>query len=145
MEVIVRFKHNKDRDTVLGSVGKLSDCINEQGRPTAGVRIQVLAHLQASFRSLFKYGQMLRARYGQGTRRHIKFDDTNQSLFLNAKLPGDESWSQVSLDVARRGLKAREVLTDEEMERRLDITGPLAPRPHSASLTGGAGQSMETR
>ena len=131
-EVIVVFKAETDRDAVLGAVGKLAGCVDVTGKPTAGVRIEVPAHLRTTFRSLFKYGQALRVRHGAGTRRHVKFDDNMRTLFLNAKLPGDSTWSRISIDVARRGLRAREELTNSEVEQRFDITGPA--RERSASL-----------
>ena len=134
-EVLIVFRENHYRDTVLGAVSKLSDCIDANGKPTAGVRIEVPSHLLPTFRTLFKYGSNLRARHGPGTRRHVKFDDLERTLFLNVKLPGDPTWSVVSADVAKRGLKARAILTDEQLERRFDITGPLAPpRPRAMSL-----------
>lgn len=135
-EALVKFTDIQTRDLVMGSAAKLAPFISE-GRATAGMRMEVPPRLQQEFRVLFKYGQRLRARHGRGIRRHVKFDDLNRGLFLNVKLQGDEAWTKVSTEVARRGLRARELLTDEEIERRLDITGPLsdpAPRPRSASL-----------
>lgn len=136
-EVVAVFSNSAYRDTVLGAVGKLAGCVDQDGKASAGIRVEVPGHLQPSFRTLFKYGQMLRARHGNGTRRHIKFDDASQTIFLNARLPGDSTWSRISTAVAKRELKAREVIADEEIERRFDITGPLAPRPRAVSLADG--------
>ena len=134
-EVLVTFSTDEVRDMVLGQVSNLSPYVDDDRRATAGVRMEVPKRLTQEFRVLFKYGQNLRARHGDGTRRHVKFDDENKSLFLNVKLPGDDSWSKVSPAVARRGLRARQALTDGELERRLDITGPLQPisRPRASS------------
>ena len=106
-EVIVTFKEMHTRDQVMGAAAMLSTYMDANGRATAGLRMQVPPSLQSHFRILFKFGQSLRMRHGQGTRRHIKFDDALRSLYLNVKLPGDERWSRVSVEVARRGLSAR--------------------------------------
>lgn len=137
-EVLVRFKDAVLRDTVMSSASKLAPFVDAEGRATAGMRLEVPPKLQQSFRVLFKYGQNLRARHGAGTRRHVKFCDTERNLFLNVKLPGDESWSRVSTEVALRGMRARQSITDDQLERRLDITGPLKenPRPRAASTAG---------
>ena len=135
-EVLVRFKLRSTRDSVIGAAAKLADHKDQDGRPTAGMRIEVPPRLQQPFRILFKYGQTLRSRHGQGTRRHVKFDDLTRSLYLNVKLPNDTEWSRVSLDLATRGIRAKQSINDGEIERRLDITGPPVdrPRPRSASV-----------
>ena len=137
-EVLVRFKNEATRDLVMGAAAKLAPYMDADGRATAGIRMEVPAHLQQNFRVLFKYGQNLRARHGQGTRRHVKFCDIGKTLFLNIKLPGDDVWSKVSMEVAMRGMRARETMDDGQLERRLDITGPLnnGPRPRAASTAG---------
>lgn len=138
-EVIVTFKEAQTRDSVIGSASRLAPYVDQTGRATAGMRIEVPRRLRPDFRLLFRYGRNLKMRHGEGTRKHVKFDDATRRLYLNIKLPGDEQWSRVSTEVARRGLRAREVLSDDMLERRLDITGPLTSRPRSSSTT-----AMET-
>ena len=133
-EVIVRFRLPSDRDTVMGAAAALATFMDERGRATAGLRMEVPPPLAQDFKILFKYGKNLRLRHGQGTRRHIKFDDASGGLYLNVRLPGDDGWSRVSTDLARRGVRARQMLTDDELERRLDITGPISGRPRAGSL-----------
>ena len=138
-EVVVRFKTADLRDAVMGSSSRLTTKIDDQGKPTAGLRIEITAALRPAMKILERYGQQLRARHGPGTRRHFKFDDIDRSLYLNIKLPGDTRWSKVTLDMARRGVSVRERFTSEELERRIDINGPPAnerPRPASTSSSG---------
>ena len=134
-EVVVTFKEAHVRDQVMGASAALGTYMDANGRATAGICMQVPPALQAHFRILFKFGQSLRLRHGQGTRRHIKFDDALWGLYLNVKLPGDERWSRVSVEVARRGLTARAIIDDGEIERRLDITGPTNERTRTTSLS----------
>ena len=137
---LVVFELAETRDTVVGSSGKLAACVDARGRPTAGIRMEIPRTLRPVFSTLYKFGQQLRARHGEGTRRHVKFDDDGRTLFLNVKLPGDTSWSRVSAEVARRGLKAKQSITDQELERRLDLLGPasLVSRPRTISLSSNA-------
>ena len=134
-EAVVLFREIETRDMVMGASSKLAPFVDSSGRPTAGLRLEVPPHLRAAFRTLYKYGQSLRLRHGLGTRRHVKFDDLERSVYLNVKLPGDASWSRVSLDVAKRGLRARAIQSDGALERRFDITGEFVDRPRSTSLS----------
>lgn len=147
-EVIVLFRDVNSRDEAMSAAAKIAPYVDPQGLATAGMRLEVPPRLQQEFRVLYKYGQMLWTRHGQGTRRHIKFDDPTRSLYLNVKLPGDEAWSKVSTGLARRGMRARQIQTDQEIERRLDITGPRNTinnnRPRSTSLSTAPDQQMET-
>ena len=139
-EVLIRFNDASARDTVMGASSRLAGHFDGAGKPTAGLRIEVPSALLPTFKTLERYGQQLRSRHGQGTRRHVKFDELDRSLYLNVKLPGDERWSKVPLEVARRGVKTREKLASEELERRFDIAGPPArdDRPCSASASSSA-------
>lgn len=138
-EVIVTFKEAAVRDDVMGNAGKLAPFISHEGRSTAGMRMEVPDFLKQQFRTLFRYGQTLRGRHGQGTRRHVKFDDGSWGLYLNVRLPSDDNWSKVSVQVAERGMRAQDTIRDGELERRLDITGPFRdprrPKARAASTS----------
>lgn len=134
-EALVMFRDSGHRDNAMGASGKLSEFIDATNKPTAGIRIEVPPRLRATFRVLFRYGQNLRTRHGPGTRRHIKFDDALQTLFLNIKLPGDERWSRVSFEMARRGIRTRQEADDLTLERRIDIDGPNANQDRSRTTS----------
>ena len=134
-EALIVFRTVEVRDSVIGQSSRLSTKIDEQGKPTAGIRIEVPAALRPAFSTLFKFGQQLRKCHGEGTRRHVKFDDIGRSLFLNVKLPGDQTWSKVSLELASKGLRARERINSQHLEQRFDLSGEGSPRPRISSLT----------
>ena len=135
-EALIIFKAAETRDEVIGASAKLAPRVDAHGKPTAGIRIEVPAALRVDFRTLHRFGQQLRNRHGAGTRRHVKFDDVSRSLYLNVKLPGDERWSRVEVELARRGIQLRNRLDSQEMEDRFDINGPLAaPRARPASTS----------
>ena len=137
-EAIVVFKEVETRDSVIGASSKLGNCINDNGQPKAGIRLEIPPSLKSDFNTLRRFGQLLRSRHGQGTRRHVKFEDSDRSLFLNVKLPGDKRWSRVNLEFAKRSLNSRQQLDSQEMESRFDLNGPIAApnsRPRMASMS----------
>ena len=143
-EALVVFKEAVHRDLVMGASAKLAHFKDNEGRPTAGIRMEVPGFLLQDFRTLFKYGQTLRSRHGLGTRRHVKFEDSTRSLYLNVHLPGDDSWSRVSLELARRSLRSRELATNDDLEKRLDINGAHVDKQRSASVGEGPSRSAWT-
>ena len=134
-EALVVFADSRTRDMVMGAAAKLAPFTDTEGRPTAGMRIEVPPFLTREFRILFKFGQLLRTRHGPGTRRHVKFDDVESNLYLNAKLPNEPTWSRIPVEVAMRGLRAREARTSEALERRLDAAGSPTERQRSSSMS----------
>lgn len=88
------------KEGLVSKSPKLTARTDANGRPTAGLHLVIPEELLGQFRILSRFGTRLRARHGLGTRRHIKFEDMDQSLFMNIKLPGDESWSKVTIDTA---------------------------------------------
>lgn len=128
-EVTVCFKEVETRDSVIGASAKLASHIDPSGKPTAGIRIEVPQNLRGQFRVLRNYAAQLRSRHGPGTRTHVKFDDFERSLFLNAKLPGEDRWNRVDVELARRGLTAKESRATRELEEKLDINGTPVGRP----------------
>ena len=69
-EVLVTFVNSRKRDLVVSHSTNLADRIDTEGRPTAGVRLEVPGELSDTFRLLSRFGTRLRARHGAGTKRH---------------------------------------------------------------------------
>ena len=105
-EVIVVFKDPRKRVFAMAHSVNLAEYVDQTGRPTAGTRLEVPEELGDTLRLLARFGTRLRARHGAGTKRHIKFDDYNGSMFANVKLPGDATWTRVSPSMARDDLEA---------------------------------------
>ena len=101
-EVLVTFDDKFTRDMISAHGKNLADFIDASGYPTAGIRLDYPAHLGASFRTLDWYGKEMRDRHGKGTRRNIKFDDDEESLYLDICLPDEEYWHRITPEVARR-------------------------------------------
>ena len=126
-EVLVVFVSAEKRDVVMMSANKLAGLVDPAGAPTAGIRLEVPRELLPTFRLLSRFGARLRARHGEGTKRHIKFDDFNASLYSVVKLPGDQQWTRVSPETARKDLEASFKKEEESTQQRL--ASKLLPDP----------------
>ena len=126
-EVVVTFHSPDTRDTVLMSAKHLGGEVDVAGLPLAGVRLEIPPELTDTFRLLNRFGARLRARHGEGTKRHIRFDDYRASLYSIIKLPGDSEWTRVSPQMARRDLDAS--LREEESANEKRLAAKLLPGP----------------
>ena len=126
-EVLVTFFSPEVRDSVMMNAKNLAGDVDAAGIPMAGVRLEIPPELLDTFRLLSRFGTRLRARHGEGTKRHIKFDDFNAGLFAVIKLPGDTGWTRVSPAMARRDLEASFLEEERATQKRLAVK--LLPGP----------------
>ena len=133
-EALVTFYCPRKRDVVVANSPNLSNLM-DNGVPTAGLRLEIPNELMSQFRLLTRFGTRLRARHGAGTKRHVKFDDIEGSLYMNIKLPGDESWSKVSVETAR---------LDTERTAR-DESASVLKRIHSKPMPTAVGNGPQER
>ena len=132
-EVVVTFKNAAARDTVLRASSKLTKMKDEAGKPTAGVRLHIPNNLRGVFTLLERYGHFMRQRHGKGTKTHIKFDESELSLFTSVKLPGEEEWARITPVFARKTMRNRDVSMSESLEGRYGSNssrdyGPIGTR-----------------
>lgn len=106
-EVIVRFKTKETRHLVMAHSYNLAPFTNDHGKPTAGVRLEIPAHLSAEFQDFQIYGRTLHAKYGKGFKRYIKFDDKEEKLFMQIRLPEEEELLLVDRDMAVENRRER--------------------------------------
>ena len=144
-EVLVVFFDAKDRDLVMSDAAGLASHVDATGKPTAGIRLEIPPELVSTFRLLSRFGTRLRARHGDGTRRHIKFDNFAGSLYANIKLPGDLSWTRITPEMARRDLEASFQKERESAQERMAIKllpGPRDRLNRPQSTSAAPGQRM---
>ena len=127
LEVLVTFFDKGKRDLVVSHATNLASRVDSEGRPTAGIRLEIPHELDDMFRLLSRFGTRLRARHGAGTKRHIKFDDFAGSLYTNIKLPGDTSWTRVSPETAKEDLLAS--VREEALFTRKRLASKLVQGP----------------
>ena len=91
-EIRITFKTPTMKDIVLSYVRNLSTYVDKDGNPTAGIRLEIPQFLTRIHRNLDAYGYYLRQKHGRATRRIIKFDPPEMSLYLAYKLTSEDSW-----------------------------------------------------
>ena len=124
LEVCVRFKETDDRDFVASRVVNLGGLVKEDGKPKAGIRIDVPNHLLSIFKDLNNYAYNVRKTHSKKAKMHIKYDDINMSLVLELKLPHSENWLKIS--PKKRGEMASEANADEVQRLHQGLRGRTA-------------------
>ena len=99
-EILVVFASVAVRDSVSAHAKNLKSFVDSEGRPTAGQRIDIPDFLRGVHRDLETYGKNLRKAHGPGLKRNIKFDDQDQSLVMDVKLPDEDEWVRVDRQLA---------------------------------------------
>lgn len=102
--MIVTFEDHFARDFCFSKAKNLADFHDEQGAPTAGIRIDVPPYLMSTFKLLSEHGYEIRSTHGRETRRYVN----NLSLFLEVRLPGQTKWIKVRPDQARAHMEEKD-------------------------------------
>ena len=97
-ELLVSFRTVQTRDLVQSYARNLSTWIGDDGKPTAGIRMEIPERLIGSFKALEEYGHAMRGKHGNGFKRHIKIDDTLLCLYLDICLPKQAEWIRVDME-----------------------------------------------
>ena len=126
-EVLVVLANVGIRDSIAAHAKNLRNCIDADGRPTAGQRIDIPDHLTGAHKELDQYGKQLRKIHGPGLKRNIKFDDASSSLIMDVKLPDEEEWIRVDRTLAKEerlsSEKTRAKITRERLTSSTSSTG----------------------
>ena len=100
-EIKIIFDTKHARDSIAAKGRLLASYVDQAGKPRAGFRLDVPDYLGADFKVLYDYGNSMRRQHGKDTRRYIKYDDDDYSLFLELRLPGNPVWLRISPYLAR--------------------------------------------
>ena len=99
-EAVIVFVNVETRDRVCSYAKNLAAYVDREGKPTAGVRMYIPTHLGGVHKTLLQYGHNMREKYGPSLKHNIRFDDSEQTLCVDIKLPDSERWVTVSHDLA---------------------------------------------
>ena len=85
-EVIVLFSSIEVRDRVASYARNLAEFIDGQGKPTAGIRIDVPDHLSGVHRTLLQYGHAMWSKHRRdpNLKRNLRFDDVERPFVLTS-------------------------------------------------------------
>ena len=133
LEAIVQFKSTAVRDYIMSHVTNLAPFVDDSGKPTAGVRLEIPVKLGRQFQDFLRYGRALHKRHGTGLKRHIKFDHTERKLFMEVRLPNSDEWLFVDHQLAiedKREWKSRSIV-----KTRNRLASSISGDEPSVSLT----------
>ena len=107
-EVIVIFRDVDTHDLACSHARNLGEQIVAPGEKKSNIRLDIPAHLLETFRTLDKHGHLLKQKYGQHLRRHVRFDDENLSLYLDVRKNSSSPWERIMPEQARHERAIRE-------------------------------------
>ena len=84
-EIHATFSSQFNRDEFASKGRLLGNDVDGEGKPTAGFHLDVPDYLAADFKAVNDCGFPMRNVHGRETRKYIKYDDENYSLFLELK------------------------------------------------------------
>ena len=146
LEVLVEFVDTCARDDILVRGPMLAEYRDSTNRPTAGLRLDIPSHLMGVFKTLEAFGYALKKRHQVNFRKHIKFDEFAETLYIQVgrrEEDGDMDWTEYTADEAREGLKK----LNAKKGPRLDFLAspPTGLSDSAASTSTAAAEKNSTR
>ena len=139
LEVLVKFSSVEARDQVAMRGGYLAEFVDSCKKPLAGIRMDIPMYLNGVFKLLNSYGYKLRQLHGEGTKRYVKYDEANLSLYLDVRTPESEEWFQITPAQA----KELQELRDQSNMKRLYKSLRVDSGSSSGASSGASTSSME--
>ena len=135
LEVLVTFQDSQEHDFYFSKAKNLASFRDDEGNPTAGVRLDIAPYLMPTFKQLNDHGFDIRKVHGKETKRYIKYDEESLSLYLEIRLPGQNKWTRIRPDQARNFSEEKDRIEYQTIKRGL-LNGasdnpnfvPLGPR-----------------
>ena len=141
-EVLVEFLDNYARDDILMRGPSLAGYRDISNRPTAGIRLDIPVHLMGSFKTLESFGFMLKKRHGEKFRKHIKFDEFSEKLYIQVGIKEDgtdTNWTDYYPEEAKKGLDK----LNAKKGPRFDYLASPKPKPMETDAL--QGRSLQLR
>ena len=119
LEILVTFEDAAERDFYFSKARNLSQFHDDKGQATAGLRMDIPPFLLPTFKLLNDHGFHIKNTHGSETRRYVKYDDANMSLYLEVKIPEGRNWIKIRPDEARLFCEERDRLDYQTIRRGL--------------------------
>ena len=127
-EIRVQMSRPWARDHVASKGKLLSEYVDQDNRPMAGIRMDVLDFLSGDFKTLDRYGLRMKNIHRRGTKRYIKYDEPNMGLILELRMPGDLTWLKITPAMAREFVDASDKEEIDRNRRKLTSRRTRPPR-----------------
>ena len=118
------FAEREERDTIKSYARGLATA-----KGAAGLRLDIPDHLKGSHKILEEHAYAMIDMYGKEVRRNIKFDDRNENLMMDIKLPNSARWHNISM---RQAIEARKVKEERDI---ISIKAAGADKPMDKERT----------
>ena len=108
MEVLVEFTDAYARDDIFARGPSLASYHDDANKPTAGIRLDIPSHLMGAFKTLESLGYKLKKKHGVSFRKHIKYDEFEENLFIQVGVKfenEDVDWTNYNPAEAKEALK----------------------------------------
>ena len=107
-EVLVTFRRIADRDYVASKGRNLASFIDDEGKPTAGLKMDIPPFLMPTFRLLQNTSRTVKRAHGPECRVYTKFDDDGCDLYLDIKTARESHWFSITANQAKEMVRDRE-------------------------------------
>ena len=131
-ELRIILSSTEARDYIYSRGPRLARYVDEDKKPTAGFRVEVPDYLAGEWRLLDDLGYRLKREHGPGTKKYIKYDDYNYSLYLEVRLPGSSNWTRISPESADRMKRKKD---KEDLAHLIGGTGSRTQRINGEATT----------
>ena len=111
-EVLVAFTTVEARDLVQSYARNLGEWVGQDGKSTAGLRMEVPERLIGEFKIFEQYGFAMKEKHGNGFKRNIKIDDSKMGLYMDVFYQAPKSGFAWTLTWLKR-------TTNTELQRNL--------------------------
>ena len=116
---MVSFATIRARDLVYSYARNLGQCIDDDGNPTAGLRIEIPDQLLGDYKTLEQYGHAMKQKHKIGFKRHIKLDDSILGLYMDIYLPKQKEWVRIDMELARTDNAGRRAKKSQAINKKL--------------------------
>ena len=143
-EVCVEFVDSNIRDEILMRGPMLASFRDDEGKPTAGIRLRIPGHLMGAFKALEAFGHRLKRNYGENFKKHIKFEEYDCTLYIQVgiKREGEAmEWTSYTADQARESNKKAD---DKKRGPKIDFLSSVSPKQRRGDDATGVGQAAGT-
>ena len=134
-EALVLFNDIYSRDRVSAHGKKLA-AYHDQGKPTAGMKIDYPPHLARTFRTLEWYDGDMKKIHGEGLKRNIRYDDLLETFYMDIKLPGEDFWHRVDMEMATERKSHQTRIERKRAQSALEIPPNANMQPLGTRRTG---------
>ena len=127
-EVLVVLKEVQVRDMIFRHASNLATWREGKHPNCVGIRLHVPTHLLGKFNTYNQYGFDLRAKYGPGLKRYVRFDDSEMDLTMSVRLPSEDEWMQVEYQQALKETRINKKRRTTQSRGRLSslqVSGPV--------------------